>query len=117
MVAKKFEDLIAWQKAKNLGVLIYTKVPQKPDYSFYDQIKRAGISISNNIAEGFGRNSQKEFKRFIQIAIGSSNEVKSMILLGKEVGILPSDLAKQLDDDTTEVIRILIGLSNRIKVS
>ena len=65
MIAKTFEDLIAWQKAKKLGVTIYLKVPKQKDYNFYDQIKRAGLSISNNIAEGFGRKSQKDFKRFL----------------------------------------------------
>ncbi len=115
MKANKFEDLIAWQKAKNLGINVYLKVPQKKDLAYFDQIKRASLSISNNIAEGFGRNSQKEFKRYLQIALGSTNEVKSMVLVGKEIGILSENLAKELEEQSSEVIRILIGLSNKIK--
>ena len=115
MIAKTFEDLIAWQKAKQLGITIYLKVPKEKDYNFYDQIKRAGLSISNNIAEGFGRKSQKDFKRFLQIALGSTNEVKSMVLLGKEIGIIEPNLAKELEQMATEVTKILIGLSSKIK--
>jgi len=114
--AKTFDELIAWQKAKSLGILIYAKVPQKPDFDYFNQIKRAGLSISNNIAEGFGRNSHKEFKRFLMIALGSSNEVKSMILIGKDVGILEKKLAAELEDKTNEVIKIIIGLSNKLKL-
>lgn len=116
MKANKFEDLIAWQKAKNLGVNVYLNVPKKKDLAYFDQIKRASLSISNNIAEGFGRNSQKEFKRNLQIAIGSTNEVKSMVLIGKEIGILSENLAIELEEQSSEVIRILIGLSNKLKV-
>ncbi len=115
MIAKTFEDLIAWQKAKQLGITIYLKVPQQKDYNFYDQIKRAGLSISNNIAEGFGRKSQKDFKRFLQIALGSTNEVKSMVLVVKVIGIIDQNLAKELEEMATEVTKILIGLSSKIK--
>ena len=115
IIAKTFEDLIAWQKAKQLGIAIYLKAPKEKDYNFYDQIKRAGLSISNNIAEGFGRKSQKDFKRFLQIALGSTNEVKSMVLLGKEIGVIEPNLAKELEQMATEVTKILIGLSSKIK--
>ncbi|RVU25724.1 four helix bundle protein [Sandaracinomonas limnophila] len=116
MVVKKFEDLIAWQKAKNLCVEICSKIVKKENVSFYDQIFRASLSISNNISEGFGRNSQKEFKRFIMIALGSANEVKSMLILGREIGVIKIEFSQDLEQKADEVIRIIIGLSNKIKI-
>lgn len=65
----KFEDIIAWQKAQDLAVAIYQAFEHSRDYSFKDQIQRASVSISNNIAEGFDRGSQKEFIRFLYISL------------------------------------------------
>jgi len=77
MAIEKFEDIISWQKGKELVVLIYRVFNSNRDYSFIDQIKRASISITNNIAEGFERRSNKEFKQFLYIAKGSCGEVRS----------------------------------------
>ena len=70
----KFEDLIAWQKGQDLAVSIYKAFEESRDYGFKDQIQRASVSVSNNIAEGFDRGSQKEFIRFLYISISSCSE-------------------------------------------
>lgn len=62
---EKFEDIIAWQKANSFALKIYKLFNNSRDYSFKDQIQRAAISISNNIAEGFERMGDKEFKKFL----------------------------------------------------
>ncbi|WKK83683.2 four helix bundle protein [Marivirga arenosa] len=82
---KRFEDLEVWKDAREYVKIIYelsTKDVLKKDYAFKDQIRRASISIMNNIAEGFGRYNNKEFRRFLDIAAASNLEVKSMLYLG-----------------------------------
>ena len=81
MAIQKFEDIIAWQKAQEFAVEIYTVFKDLRDFSFRDQVCRAVVSISNNIAEGFDRSSNADFSRFLYIAIGSCSEVKSMLYL------------------------------------
>ena len=85
MKFNRFEDIIAWQKAKEMTVSIYNLFDLNKDYSFKDQIQRASVSIMNNIAEGFERKSNNEFKHFLFIAKGSCGEVRSMLILAKEL--------------------------------
>jgi len=81
----RFENLICWQKAKDLAIKIYCISRDLKDYGYKDQIQRAGISISNNIAEGFERETNKELKRFLFISKGSCGEVRNMLIIGKEL--------------------------------
>ncbi|MBK7618522.1 MAG: four helix bundle protein [Flavobacteriales bacterium] len=85
-VFKDFEEIIAWQKAIDLSVIIHTKFRDHKDFAFRDRIHRASISVSNNIAEGFDRGSNKDFRRFLRIARSSCNEVRSMVILGQRFG-------------------------------
>ncbi|MBY0424691.1 MAG: four helix bundle protein [Cytophagales bacterium] len=71
MGIQRFGDIIAWQKAQDLAVNIYSLFENLKDYSFKDQICRASVSVSNNIAEGFDRSSDAEFSRFLYMAIAS----------------------------------------------
>ncbi|MCG2712087.1 MAG: four helix bundle protein [Candidatus Omnitrophica bacterium] len=79
MKVEKFEDIIAWQKAKKLTLDIYLEFKSCKDFGFKDQIQRAAVSIMNNTAEGFERNTNKEFRNFLFIAKGSCAEVRSML--------------------------------------
>src|SRR3989344_3869674 len=85
MKVNKFEEIIAWQKAKDLTIHIYSQFKFCKDYSFKSQIERASVSTMNNIAEGFERNGNKEFKNFLYIAKGSCAEVRSMLDLALEL--------------------------------
>ena len=84
-----FEDLDIWKKAQELGKLVYdlceanNKIAK--DFSFKDQIKRAALSISNNIAEGFEYNNNKDFVRYLRIAKGSCGEVRNCLLFSQKV--------------------------------
>jgi len=84
MKADRFEDLIVWQNSKELTVKIYKIFENIKDYGFRDQILRASISIMNNIAEGFERKTNNEFKYFLFIAKGSSGELRSKLYLALE---------------------------------
>ncbi len=88
MAVQKFEDLIVWQKSQDVAVFIYAKFGMLKDFGFRDQICRAAVSISNNIAEGFEKGSNRDFCRFLRIAKGSSSEVKSMLYLAKRLSFL-----------------------------
>lgn len=90
-VIRDFEEIRAWQLAIALSKRVHTTFKDHRDFTFRDQILRASYSISNNIAEGFDRGSNKEFRRFLRIAHGSCNEVRSMIILAREIGYLPAN--------------------------
>ena len=81
---KNFEDLEIWRMSRELVNLIYTDLRQCRDYAFKDQITRAGISIMNNISEGFCRSSDTEFRNFLNFSKGSSGEVKSMYYVAED---------------------------------
>ena len=84
-----FQDLAIWKKAQELAFIIYKlcEVNQHitKDFSFKDQIKRAALSISNNIAEGFEYNNNADFHRFLRIAKGSCGEVKNCLLFSIKI--------------------------------
>ncbi len=80
----RFEDIIAWEKAKELTNNIYKIFKNNRNYSFKDQIQRATISIMNNISEGYERMNNKEFRNFLSIAKGSVGEVRSMLYIARD---------------------------------
>lgn len=88
MEIDRFEDIVAWQKSKDLNLLIYKQFRDCRNYSFKSQIERASVSIMNNIAEGYERQSNKEFKQFLYIAKGSPGEVRSMLYLAISLGYI-----------------------------
>lgn len=109
MIVIQFEDLIAWQKAQDLAVIVYQRFKELKDWGFRDQIYRAVVSISNNIAEGFDRQSSKEFARFLYFSLGSSGEVKSMLYLAHKLNYLDENTTKRLVNQTTEISKIITG--------
>jgi len=110
MAIKSFEDILAWQEAKNLTIEIYRIFRVCKDYSFRDQIQRAAVSIMNNIAEGYERNGNKEFRNFLYIAKGSSAEVRSMLYLALELKYISAKEYKELNDSSLMISRLLSGL-------
>ena len=85
MAIERFEDIIAWQKAKELTIQIYKIFGESKDFAFRDQIQPASVSVMNNIAGGFERKSNNEFRHFLYIAKGSCGEVRSMLILSDEL--------------------------------
>ncbi len=110
MKIDRFEDIIAWQKAKILTIRLYLVFKENRDFSFRDQICRASASVMNNIAEGFERNSDKEFKHFLYIAKGSSGEVRSMLYLAADLKYIDNESFNELLESANEVSRLLSGL-------
>lgn len=83
-----FEEMPVWQAAQDLAVMVYQDTKSVRDFSFTAQIKRAAVSVSNNIAEGAERGTPAEFARFLDIAKGSAGEVRSMYHLAKRLGFV-----------------------------
>lgn len=112
---QRFEDIIAWQKGQDLAVAIYNEFGKCRDFGFKNQICDATISISNNIAEGFDRSSDKEFIRFLYYSLGSASEVKSMLYLAPRISLCTEDKANELLIQVNEVGRIVAGLIKNLK--
>ncbi|EKE06780.1 MAG: S23 ribosomal protein [uncultured bacterium] len=106
----KFEDIVAWKKAGELTTKIYSIFRYNKDYGFSDQIKRASVSVMNNIAEGFERQSNKEFSKFLFIAKGSCGEVRSMLYLSLKFEYINNAQFKELKDVSLEISKMLSGL-------
>ena len=109
MRIERFEDIVAWQKAKDLSVEIYRLFDQSKDFVFRDQIQSASVSIMNNIAEGFERKGNKEFAYFLYIAKGSCGEVRSMLILAKELGKISEKDFKILFKQAEDISKMIAG--------
>ena len=114
MKFNRFEDIIAWQKAKELTIAIYTIFSNCKDFDFKKQIQRASVSIMNNIAEGFERQTNNEFKHFIYIAKGSCGEVRSMLILAKELCVITEKEHETLHILSAEISMMLSGLIKKL---
>ncbi|MFH1286744.1 MAG: four helix bundle protein [Candidatus Magasanikbacteria bacterium] len=110
MKVDKFEDIIAWQKAGKLSIQIYRAFKNNRDFGFRDQIRRASVSIMNNIAEGFERQSNKEFVRFLYIAKGSCGEVRSMLYIAIKLSYISDKEFQDFYGTSVEISKILSGL-------
>ncbi len=110
---KSFEDIIAWQKSRALNLKIYQLTDQKGfkhDLILRNQIRRACISISSNIAEGFERETTKEFKRFLYIAKASVGETRSQLYLSFDLGYISKKQFDEFYNEVTDIAKMLSGL-------
>ena len=105
----RFEDIVAWQKGKELTIILYKLLKENRDFCFKDQILRAVVSICNNIAEGFERRSNKEIKQFFFNAKGSAGEVRSMLYVALELGYISQTEFEKLQSLTLDIGRLLSG--------
>ena len=110
----KFEDIKAWQKSQDLSIQIYQKFRGLKDSGFKNQITRASVSISNNIAEGFERSSKADFSKFLNYALASNSEVRSMLYLAPKLDYLDEKIAAELIELTNEISKILYGLKKSL---
>jgi len=110
---ERFEDLIAWQKARQLTVEIYRVTAHGEfarDFGLRDQIRRAAVSVMSNIAEGFDRGSRGEFHQFLVVAKASCAEVRSQLYVAQDVGYIAQETFGHLSSTTNELSKIIGGL-------
>ena len=101
---KNFEELEIWKMSRELVNLIYSDFRKCHDFGFRDQITRAGISIMNNISEGFCRGGDTEFKQFLKISKGSTGEVKNMYYIAEDQGYIIKETAVDRRNKTQRLI-------------
>lgn len=115
---KDFHSLKVWGKAHALTLTIYKSTEQFPRqelYSLTNQIQRAAVSIPANIAEGCGRDSDAELKRFFLIAMGSSSELEYLLLLAHDLGYLEKIIYESIQNDLVEVRKMLNSFIQTLK--
>ncbi len=114
MKIEKFEDILSWQKSRELTITVYNIFRGTKDFGFKNQIERASVSIMNNVAEGFERKSNKEFKYFLFVAKGSCAEVRSMLYLAKDLHKIDESEFIKLYNLSLEISKLLSGLIKKL---
>jgi four helix bundle protein len=115
---QRFEELAIWKDAVSVGVEIYDLTSRGKlgkDFSSKDQLRRAAISISNNIAEGFEYNNNKVFIRFLHYAKGSAGELRSNLTVLKEARVINTDEGERLRNKVTTVSQNISGFIKYLK--
>jgi len=116
---KKFEDVIAWQKARELVKMVYEMTQEgyfARDFSLKDQIRRAAVSIMSNIAEGFSRQTDKEFIQFLYIARGSVSETQSQLYVARDLGYIQIEEFNRVYETASEIARLITGFIRYLQV-
>lgn len=115
---KDFRQLKVWEKSHQVALAIYRatkEFPKEELYGLTSQIRRSSMSIPTNIAEGCGRNTDADFARFLQMAMGSASETEYQLLLSHDLGFLNNEQYDKLNIDVTEVKRMLASLLKTLR--
>lgn len=118
MTITRFEDLLAWQKARSLTTEVYQVTRSatfRHNRGLASQLQRASVSIMSNIAEGFERSNQGDYHRFLVMAKGSCGEIRSQLYVALDVGYLNQTEFERLSQQTSEVGRIIGGLVRAVE--
>lgn len=113
-----FEKLIFWQKsivlAKNI-YLICQNISADEKFGLISQMKRSVVSIPSNIAEGSGRNNNKEFNHFLAIALASAFELQTQLILSRELNLLDADSVQKILSDLIEIQKMIYSFKQNLK--
>jgi four helix bundle protein len=112
---QKFEDLICWQRGRELTKEIYKTFSNCRDYGFRDQIQRAAVSVASNIAEGFERGTKQEFLNYLYIAKGSAGEVRTQLYIAFDIGYLNIEKFKYLNNLAQDCSRLAQSFAEKVK--
>ena len=116
---KSYKDLLIWQKGIKIVCLVYQLVkafPQEELYALTSQLKRASISIPSNIAEGYGRNTDKSFSHFLDISRGSLFEIETQLLIANELGFITNEtLYTEILSQIEEESKMINAFSKTLK--
>lgn len=114
---KDYKKFLVWQKSHQLTLDVYKilhSFPKEEMFGLTSQMKRASSSIPTNIAEGCGRNSDKDFSRFLVIAFGSANELEYQIILSSDLNFIQTEVSEKLLAQVEEVKKMLNGLISKL---
>lgn len=113
-----FKELKVWQKAVDLAVKIYTVTktfPSEEKFGLVSQMRRAGVSVPSNIAEGCAKTSSKSLVNSLEVSLGESFELETQMIISERVGILDKELARELESDLSEIQRMIMGFKTTIE--
>jgi len=114
---KSYRDLIVWQKSVEMVTHVYKLLnafPEDEKFGLTSQIKRSSISISSNIAEGYGRNYTKDYSRFLNIARGSLFEMQTQFLIAQNLNFINENDLTTINDLSVEIEKMLNSLINKL---
>jgi four helix bundle protein len=118
---KSYKDLLIWQKGIEItekGYLITNNFPENELFSLTNQIRRASVSISSNIAEGFGRNSTKSYMNFLKISRGSLYELETQLIIADRLNYMSgNELFKSINDLLSEEGKMINSYINKLELS
>lgn len=112
-----YRDLLVWQRSIEMTVAIYKLTiafPKEETYGLTSQLRRAGVSVASNIAEGYGRMSTGEYKQFLGMARGSNSEVQTQLVIARELGFGNMETLKTADDLSQEVSKMLVAIIKKL---
>jgi four helix bundle protein len=115
---KRFEEILAWQKARDLVRETYRAcgiAPFSKDFGVKDQICRAAVSSMTNVAEGFGRKSSKDFAHFLDVARGSALEVQSLLYVARDLNYIQSAEFERIYKIAEETISLIAGFTSYLR--
>lgn len=117
---QKFTDLIAWQQGHQLVLSVYKvthSFPKTETFALTDQLKRAAVSVTSNIAEGFGSKSNKEKIQFYYLSLGSLAEIENQLIIAKDLNYIDSTQFQRLTTHTNNTGKLLNGLIRSIRLA
>jgi len=112
-MGESFRDLLVWQRSIQMSVAIYKLTaifPKEETYGLSSQLRRAGVSVASNIAEGYARSSTGEYKQFLGIARGSNSEVQTQLVIARELGIGSPQLLDKAEGLSNEVGKMMAAI-------
>ncbi len=107
--------IILQSDVRNVGYRLTKSFPKEEIYGLTSQIRRCSVSISSNIAEGYGRRSTAEYIRFLNIAQGSCNELETQLIIAQRIGYLTVESIREINQELLSITRMLISLTNKLK--
>ena len=113
-----YRDLVVWQKSVSLALNVYrltSSFPREERYGVTAQIRRAAVSVSCNIAEGYGRASRGEYLNQLSVARGSANEVETLLIISQQLGYATEQGSATIVSDLDGIMRMLARLRSRLK--
>lgn len=117
-MVESYRDLVAWQKAMNLVVDIYSvtrMLPRDERFGLTNQLRRAAVSVPSVLAEGHARSTTREFVRYVSMSMGSLAEIETQLLIARNLGFLETKLIEPLLGSCAEIGRMLRGLKKSLE--
>ena len=115
---KNFTDLVVWQRGHKLIINIYKiteKFPKKETFGLVDQLRRAGVSFTSNLAEGFGRDKMNDKSHFYTMALSSLYEIQNQLFIARDIGYIEAKECGILLDECVEISKMSTTLIKKVR--